>query len=90
MGCVGSLVVGALLLAFPTTTQSDLDGQPRYTRQELRCAINWYGKHYRLDPALLRAVIKAESDFRPRAVFRQRSHRAHAAHARDRCLPPRC
>ncbi len=63
-----SLVVGALLLAFPTTTQSDLDGRPRYTRQELRRAINWYAKQYRLDPALLCAVIKAESDFRPRAM----------------------
>ncbi len=62
------LVVCALVFAFPVPTQSDLDGRPRYTKQELRRAINGYAKKYRLDPALLRAVIKAESDFRPDAV----------------------
>ncbi|GEM_PF-336831 len=63
-----SLVVCALVFAIPVPTQSDLDGRPRYTKQELRRAISWYAKKYRLDPALLRAVIKAESDFRPEAV----------------------
>ncbi len=65
------LVVCALVFAIPVPTQSDLDGRPRYTKQELRRAINWYAQKYRLDPALLRAVIKAESDFRPQAVSRK-------------------
>jgi soluble lytic murein transglycosylase len=67
-GLCATLVVCILVFAIPVSTQSDLDGRPRYTRQELRRAINWYAKKYRLDPALLRAVIKAESDFRPDAV----------------------
>lgn len=71
LGLRALLVVCALVFAIPVPTQSDLDGRPRYTKQELRRAINWYAKKYRLDPALLRAVIKAESDFRPQAVSRK-------------------
>ncbi len=36
--------------------------------RELNQAIRWYARRHRLSPALLRAVIKAESDFNPRAV----------------------
>ena len=61
-----------LMLALtPTATMSDLEYRPRYSKQEIRVAIAFYAKRYRLDPALLRAVIKAESDFRPHVVSRK-------------------
>jgi soluble lytic murein transglycosylase len=67
---VCALVVMCLLIgAAPTPTKPDYDGAyPRYSKQEIRRAIVWYAKKYRLDPALLRAVIKTESDFRQHAV----------------------
>lgn len=40
----------------------------RFSKKELDQAIAWYAKQHRLSPALLRAVIKAESDFDPTAV----------------------
>ena len=58
-----------LVVAVPTPTRPDYDGAyPRYSKQEIRRAIAWSAKKYRLDPALLRAVIKTESDFRQHAV----------------------
>lgn len=36
--------------------------------QEFDQAIRWHARKQRLSPALLRAIIKAESDFNPRAV----------------------
>jgi len=58
-----------LIAAVPTPTRPDYDGAyPRYSKQEIHRAITWYAKKYRLDPALLRAVIKTESDFRQHAV----------------------
>jgi soluble lytic murein transglycosylase-like protein len=61
-----------LIAAVPTPTRPDYDGAyPRYSKQEIHRAIAWYAKKYRLDPALLRAVIKAESDFRQHAVSRK-------------------
>jgi len=58
-----------LIAAVPTPTRPDYDGAyPRYSKQEIRRAVVWYAKKYRLDPALLRAVIKTESDFRQHAV----------------------
>ncbi|MBA5866789.1 MAG: transglycosylase SLT domain-containing protein [Nitrospira sp. CR1.3] len=60
-----------LITAFPETTMSDFEGQPRYSKQEIHRAISYYAKRYRLDPALLRAVIKVESDFRPHVVSRK-------------------
>jgi len=61
-----------LIAAVPTPTRPDYDGAyPRYSKQEIRRAIAWHAKRYRLDPALLRAVIKTESDFRQHAVSRK-------------------
>ena len=57
------------IAAVPTPTRLDFDGAyPQYSKQEIRRAIAWYAKKYRLDPALLRAVIKTESDFHQHAV----------------------
>lgn len=61
-----------LVAAVPTPTRPDYDSvYPRYSNQEIHRAIKWYAKKYRLDPALLRAVIKAESGFRQHAVSRK-------------------
>src|SRR5262245_33449096 len=61
-----------LIVATPTHTKPDYDGAyPRYSNAEIRRAISWYAKKYRLDPALLRAVIKTESDFHQHAVSRK-------------------
>ena len=70
---VCALVVLCLLIAAaPTPTRPDYDGvYPRYSKEEIRRAIAWYAKKYRLDPALLRAVIKTESDFRQHVVSRK-------------------
>jgi soluble lytic murein transglycosylase-like protein len=65
------LVLCLAIVAFPSPTKSDYDGQPRYSKQEIRRAITFYAKRYRLDPALLRAVIKVESDFRQDVISRK-------------------
>ena len=66
------VVLCVLIAAAPTPTRPDYDGAyPRYSQEEIRRAIVWYAKKYRLDPALLRAVIKTESDFRQHAVSRK-------------------
>lgn len=71
-GLCAALVASALVVGTVTSTKSDYDGHgPRYTKQEIRRAINHYAKQHRLDPALLRAVIKAESDFRQDVVSRK-------------------
>ena len=58
-----------LIVAVPTSTRPDYDGAYlRYSKQEIRRALAWFAKKYQLDPALLRAVIKTESDFRQHAV----------------------
>jgi soluble lytic murein transglycosylase-like protein len=67
------IVMAATLMVVmaATATQSDVERRPHYTKQEIRRAIAIYAKRYRLDPALLRAVIKTESDFRQHAVSRK-------------------
>jgi soluble lytic murein transglycosylase-like protein len=67
--CALVVMLCLLIAATPTPTKPDYDGAyPRYSKQEIRRAIAWSAKKYRLDPALLRAVIKTESDFRQHAV----------------------
>jgi soluble lytic murein transglycosylase-like protein len=67
--CALVVMLCLLIAAAPTPTRPDYDGAyPRYSKQEIRRAIAWSAKKYRLDPALLRAVIKTESDFRQHAV----------------------
>ncbi len=62
-------VLCLLIVAVPAPTRPDYDSAyPRYSKQEIHRAITWYARKYRLDPALLRAVIKTESDFRQHAV----------------------
>ena len=70
---VGAILVACLLvLAVPTPMQPDFEGRsPRYSKRELLRTIHWYARQNRLDPALLHAVVKAESDFDPRAVSRK-------------------
>jgi len=65
------LLAVVMVGAIPVPTKSDFDGRPRYDTQEIRRAIAFYATRYRLDPALMRAVIKTESDFRPDAVSRR-------------------
>jgi len=64
-------VIATTVMVFPTPTNSDYENRPKYSRQEIRRAITFYAKRYRLDPALLRAVIKTESDFRHHVVSRK-------------------
>jgi soluble lytic murein transglycosylase-like protein len=67
--CALVVMLCLLIAAVPTPTRPDYEGSyPRYSKQEIRRAIAWYAKKYRLDPALLRAVIKTESDFRQHVV----------------------
>lgn len=71
-GVGATLVACALVFAVPTPIQPDFEGRsPRYSKRELLRTIHWYARQYRLDPALLRAVVKAESDFDPGAVSRK-------------------
>jgi soluble lytic murein transglycosylase-like protein len=69
-----SLIVflsGVMIAATPLPTKHDFEGPVRYSPQEIRRAITFYAKRHRLDPALLHAVIKTESDFRQDAVSRK-------------------
>jgi soluble lytic murein transglycosylase-like protein len=68
-----SLALAALLIVVltPTTTISDSENRLHYSQEDIRRAITFYAKRYRLEPALLRAVIKAESDFRQHVVSRK-------------------
>jgi len=70
--CLRCLIIlilsGVMIAATPIRTEPDFDGPVRYSREEIHRAITFYATRYRLDPALLRAVIKTESDFRQDAV----------------------
>ena len=70
-GALAVFLAFVIIAAIPLPTQSDADGRNRYTQQEIKRAVTIYAKRYRLDPALLRAVIKAESDFRQEAISRK-------------------
>lgn len=70
-GIFTGLLAGGIVLTTALPTNSDYDGRPRYSKQEIRRAVLFYAKRYRLDPALLRAVIKVESDFRPHVISRK-------------------
>jgi len=70
-GCGIGLAAVLLIVVTPTTTISDSEKRLHYSQEDIRRAISFYAKRYRLDPALLRAVIKAESDFRQHAVSRK-------------------
>lgn len=63
--------ITATIVVFPISTQFDFENRPQYSKQEIRRAITFYAKRYRLDQALLRAVIKTESDFRQNVVSRK-------------------
>ena len=66
------VVLCLLVVTVPAPTWPDYDSaHQHYSKQEISRAITWYAKQYRLDPALLRAVIKTESDFRQHVVSRK-------------------
>jgi len=70
----GLLIVflsGVMIAATPLSIKRDFEGSARYSPQEIRRAITFYAVRYRLDPDLLRAVIKTESDFRQDALSRK-------------------
>ncbi|MBI5853733.1 MAG: lytic transglycosylase domain-containing protein [Nitrospirae bacterium] len=72
IGLAGTAVFGLCSFFLPAPTNPDYSGKsPDLTRRELNLAINWYAEHYHLDPALLKAVIKAESGFDPEATSRK-------------------
>jgi soluble lytic murein transglycosylase-like protein len=69
--CGIGLAALLLVVTAPVTTTSEAENPLTYSKQDLRRAIAFYAKRYRLDPALLRAVIKAESDFRQHVVSKK-------------------
>ncbi len=70
-GCGIGLLAGLLVVLAPVSTISDAENRLHYSKQDIRRAITFYAKRYRIDPALLRAVIKAESDFRQHVVSKK-------------------
>lgn len=72
IGLAGTAVFGLCSFFLPAPTNPDYSGKsPDLTRREINLAINWYADHYKLDPALLKAVIKAESGFDAEATSRK-------------------
>jgi soluble lytic murein transglycosylase-like protein len=68
----GMFFMAMLMIAMaPTAMKPDFESHPRYSKEEIRRAIVFYARRYRLDPALLRAVIKAESSYRQHVVSRK-------------------
>jgi soluble lytic murein transglycosylase-like protein len=70
-GCSIGLALLLSVVLTPVATTSEAENPLYYSKQEIRRAIAFYAKRYRLDPALLRAVIKAESDFRQHVVSKK-------------------
>ncbi len=68
--CIGLMAV-LTVVSTPVTTISDSENRLHYSKEDIRRAIAFYAKRYRLDPALLRAVIKAASDFRQHVVSKK-------------------
>ena len=72
IGLASTAVFGLCSFFLPAPTNPDYSGKsPDLTRREIYLAIDWYAEHYHLDPALLKAVIKAESGFDPEATSRK-------------------
>src|SRR5262245_20990721 len=69
--CYIGVMAVLMVVSAPVTTISDSENRLHYSKQEIRRAIAFYAKRYSLDPALLRAVIKAESDFRQHVVSKK-------------------
>jgi soluble lytic murein transglycosylase-like protein len=69
--CSIGLAILVSVVLTPVATTSEAENPLYYSKQEIRRAIAFYAKRYRLDPALLRAVIKAESDFRQHVVSKK-------------------
>ena len=69
--CGIGLAALLLVVTAPVATTSEAEKPHTYSKQDLRRAIVFYAKRYRLDPALLHAVIKAESDFRQHVVSKK-------------------
>ncbi len=55
----------------PTTTNYNMYMRESGGRFSLQDIISRYARHFRLEEALVRAVIKVESDFNPNAVSRR-------------------
>ena len=70
-GCCIGLMAVLMVISAPVTTISDSENRLHYSKQDIRRAITFYAKRYHLDPALLHAVIKAESDFRQHVVSKK-------------------
>ena len=66
-----SIVLVGGLAGVPATSMSDVTGPPTYSKQQIHRAITVYAKLYQLDPALLRAIIQVESNFRQDAISRR-------------------
>jgi soluble lytic murein transglycosylase len=69
--CGITLAALLIVVLVPVTTTSEAENPLYYSKQDIRRAIVFYATRYRLDPALLRAVIKAESDFRQHVVSKK-------------------
>jgi soluble lytic murein transglycosylase-like protein len=55
----------------PATSKSDLKEPSKYSKEEIHRAVTVYAKRYHLEPALLQAIIKVESNFRQNAISRR-------------------
>ena len=87
------LVALCLTVMIPSVSRVALDpdmidsAAPR-SSEPIASLIATYATQYALDPALLQAVIKVESNFNSDAVSSKGGDRADATHAVDRCGAP--